>query len=112
LQKASKKVPGRRRSIPFSNEKAKRLATLGYWKELLGQKQGKRISNKMIERRIFINLLLIQEISITELKAKVEEAVKEWKELKEKLMEFWLKDILDRNNMVLLEGESIDNPAK
>ena len=89
LCKATKKVARRRRIISFSTEKAKRLAILRYQKGLLGLRQGKRVIDEIIEwRKLLINLLLQQEMSIIELKAKVEEVINKQKELKEKAIEF------------------------
>jgi len=78
LQKAIRKVAGKRRTILFSTEKVKRLAAVRYWKGLLDQRQGRKITNETIEcRRIFLNLPQIQQLTNEELHKRVNHIVNE-----------------------------------
>ena len=83
LNIARKKVEEMKRGVPYSLEKARIRDTILYWKAHIRRKKGRIVDVEVMEkRRNLYNIDTFGEESIKEASQKLQESLKEWKDLK------------------------------
>ena len=112
LNKAIRKVEGQRRNIPYSKEKAKRRGSIRYWKMKIRSFSGHPIDNNELNKIKTICEINDENAGIENTKIRLKEAQDEWKEMKDKGVEFAEKELLDLHPNELTEEILNDSHKK
>ena len=103
---ALKKVEGMKRTVPYSNEKMKRRATLLYWKMKLRQIKQKVVDKELMEKRKEEAQVIDNGEEENEIEELIQKAKDDWEDIVKQGKEIYEKEMLDYHHYeVVCENE-------